>query len=113
MRMKTPRAQGTAQRFAESYSVQNKRASRDCDALLLHWSGSPSNSRRPAVIRPATMPRRSQWTCLRVSLEKWVVERCERFERLRVWWEVLQICRGALQRRSAIAGQFVGDLGQR
>src|SRR3977135_3188314 len=34
----------------------NKRASRYCDAPLLHWSGSPSNSRRPAVIRPATCP---------------------------------------------------------
>ena len=26
----------------ENLSVQNKRASRDCDAPLLHWSGSPS-----------------------------------------------------------------------
>src|SRR5690349_24623732 len=41
--------------------VQNKRASRDCDAPLLHRSGSPSNSRRPAVIRSATCTDLRQW----------------------------------------------------
>src|SRR5438067_8962217 len=53
------------------YRVQNKRAPRYCDAPLLHWSGSPSNSRRRAVIRPATCPDTTQWACLRICEENY------------------------------------------
>src|SRR4051812_45890450 len=42
----------------------NKRAPRDCDALLLRLSGSPSNLRRPAVIRQTIRLSISQLVCL-------------------------------------------------
>src|SRR3954467_15850118 len=42
----------------------NKRAPRDCDALLLRLSGSPSNLRRPAVIRQTIRLPVSQLVCL-------------------------------------------------
>src|ERR1043166_4947410 len=44
-------------------SVQNKRAPRYCDAPLLRLSGSPTNLRRPAVIRQAI---RSGYIAMRV-----------------------------------------------
>src|SRR5437763_12362326 len=59
----SPTSAFRSMRAMEWRQCTNKRAPRYCDALLLRLSGSPSNLRRPAVIRQAIRPSIRQRVC--------------------------------------------------